>query len=165
MCAKSVGMTVQCQTNAGDETDLLQQIRSNVSSIVEILDTRFHYLMKEEARGVIPPEDVAGELALLARDLKRCFRRLVEVEERRDLSFKAIKELQEIDQHCVWLFRKLRVQQAFLRKLSLEAKLREMIAAEAFNIYQTLLNLDDEERQSLATDDAKIRMFMFEEKD
>ena len=134
MDGKSVGMAVPVQTNAGHEPDLLQQIRHNVSSIVDILDSRFLYLMKEEARGIIPPEEVAGELSLLARDLKRCFQRLVEVEERLDLSFRVARELRGVDQHCVWLFRKLRVQQAFLKKLGLEARLRALISAEAFNV-------------------------------
>ena len=157
-------MTVQSQTHTGDELDLLQRIRRDVSAIVDLLDARFHYLMKEEARDIIPPEEVAGELLLLERDLKRCFRRLVEVEERHDLSFRAAMELQEIDRHCVWLFRKLRAQQASLKRLSLEASLREMVAAEAFNLYQTLLNADEEERQSLASDDAKIHSLMLEDK-
>src|ERR1700730_5433440 len=148
MRVESAGMTVPVQANPRDEPDLFRQIRDNVSSIVDILDSRFLYLMNEEARGTIPPEEVAAELSLLARDLKRCFRRLVEVEERRDLSFRVARELREVNQHCVWLFRKLGVQQAFLKKLGFEAKLRALISADAFNIYQTLLTLDDEERQS-----------------
>ncbi len=165
MYAKSLEMTVQFQPNTGDELDLLQRIRRDVSAIVDLLDTRFHYLIKEEARDIIPPEEVAGELLLLARDLKRCFRRLVEVEERHDLSFRAAMELQEIDRHCVWLFRKLRTQQASLKRLGLEARLRELVAAEAFNIYQTLLSVDEEERQSLANDDTRIRSLLLEDKE
>ncbi len=156
---------MRCQPATGDEPDLLQRIRRDVAAVVDILDGRFLHLIQEGVRGLIPPEAVAGELGLLERDLKRCFRRLSEVKERRDLSFKTARELHEVDQHCVWLFRKLRVQQAFLKKLVLEGKLRALVTEEAFNIYQTLLSLDEEERQSLASDDAKNRSFMLEEQE
>jgi hypothetical protein len=97
------------------------------------------------------------------RDLRRCFQNLVRVEEREDLNFKITKDLQEIDQHCLWLFRKLHVQRAFLRKLSQEAKLRSLISEEAFTVYQTVLDLDEEQRASDASDDAAIHTLMVED--
>jgi hypothetical protein len=144
---------------------LLQRIREDLSNILNILEGRFLYLIKEEARGAIPPEGVVSELSLLSRDLKSCFRRLVDMQERRDLSFKDTKELQEVDQYCVWFFRRIRVQQTFLKKLSLEAKLRSLVSPEAFNIYQALLNLDEEEREVVANDEAKIRALLLEKED
>jgi hypothetical protein len=163
MHTKCDELTAQPQVISGDEPDLLQRIRRDVAAIVEMLDARFLHLLREGAAGVIPPEQLANELAGLERDVKRCFQRLTEVRERRDLSFKTAQELLEIDRHCIWLFRKLRVQQAFLKKLALEAKLRTLVSEEAFNIYLMLLNLDEEERQSLASDDEKTRMLMLEE--
>ncbi len=148
-----------------DVNVLFQRIHQDLSTILNMLEGRFLYLIKEEANGAIPPEGVASELSLLSRDLKSCFRRLVEVQERRDLSFKATKELREIDQRCVWLFRRIRVQQTFLRKLGLEAKLRSLVPPGAFDIYQTLLNLDEEERETLASDDTRIRQLILMDKD
>jgi hypothetical protein len=148
-----------------DAEVLFQRIREDLSSILNNLEGRFLYLIKEEASGAIPREGVVSELSLLSRDLKSCFRRLVDLQERRDLSFKATKELQEIDQCCVWLFRKIRVQQTFLKKLSLEARLRSLVSPEAFSAYQTLLNLDEEDRDTITADEAKIRLLLLQPED
>jgi hypothetical protein len=150
------------QGHYDDAKTLLQRIREDLSSILNNLEGRFLYLIKEEANGAIPREAVVGELSLLSRDLKSCFQRLVEVQERRDLSFKTTRELQEIDQYCVWLFRTIQVQQTFLKKLSLEAKLRSLVSPEAFSAYETLLDLDEEQRESEASDEAKIRLLLLE---
>lgn len=143
--------------------DIWHRIRHDLSSILTVLEGRFLYLMREGGRGGIPPETVASELSFLSRDLRASFRRLEEVEERRDLSFKAAQELRELDQHCTWLFRKIALQQIFLRKLSLETNLRNLISAEAFTIYQSLLGLDDEEQEMQTTSDARVRVLLLKE--
>lgn len=148
---------------ADDNDNLLQAIVRDLATILDILEGRVLYLMKESVRGAIAPDDVASDLAPLLRDLKSSFKRLTEVKERRDLTFEATRELQEIDQRCVWLFRKIRVQRAFLTKLNLEVQLRSRVSAEAFNIYQMLRAMDEEERDALASDDAKIRALLQEE--
>jgi hypothetical protein len=150
----------------GDSHDgeaLLQRIKQNVSSIVDALENRFLYLIKEREGGAIPSEDVVEELSPLLRDLRRCFSRLVDVEEREDLSFRAATDLHELDRRCLWLFRKMRMQQKLTRKLILEAKLRDLVPSEAFNVYQMVLDLDEEERASRAIDDATIRALMLQE--
>src|SRR5690348_9997164 len=106
-----------------DAEALSERIRDDLSSTLNNIEGRFLRLIKEEASGAIPREDVVNELSFLSRDLKSCFQRFVDLQERLDLSFKATKELQEIDQRCVWLFRRIRLQQTVLKKLSLEAKL------------------------------------------
>ena len=146
-----------------DVSTLLQRIKEDVSTIVNTLENRFLYLITERGRGGIPSEDVAGELSPLMRDLRVCFRRVVEIEEREDLNFRAVRDLHEIDRHCLWLFRKIRVQQIFIRKLSLEAKLRSLIPPEAFSIYQAVLDLDAEQRESAASDDATIHALMLQD--
>src|SRR5690348_14892054 len=101
----------------GDSHDgetLLQRIKQNISSIVDALENRFLYLIKEREGGAIPSEDVAEELSPLLRDLKRCFRRLVDVEEREDLSFRTAMDLREINRRCLWLFKKMRMQQKLI---------------------------------------------------
>lgn len=143
--------------------DVWQSIRHDLASILNVLERRFLYLIREGGRGGIPPETVVSELSFLSRDLRAGFRRLEEVEERRDLSFKAAQGLRELDQHCIWLFRKIALQQIFLRKFALESNLRTLISAEAFAIYQSLLGLDDEEQEMLTTSDAQARAHLLKE--
>jgi hypothetical protein len=140
----------------------VQRIHGDLSSILNILEGRFLYLVTEGAHGAIPLEVVINELSFLSRDLKTSYRRLGEIEERRDLSFKATKQLQEIAQRCLWLFRKMRAHQTFLKRLGLEADLRKRVSPEAFTIYQTLLNLDEEERAAVDGDDGRIRALILE---
>lgn len=143
--------------------DVWRRIRQDLSSILHILEGRLLYLIREGAQGAIPPDAVVGELSFLSRDLRAGFRRLVEVEERRDLGFNAIRELREMNQHCMWLFRKIVLQQIFLRKLTLEITLRNLISAEAFAIYQALLGMEEEEQEALSSDDAKMRARLMKE--
>jgi hypothetical protein len=157
------GGSVPSRDDHEDASALLRHIKEEISDVVDNIETRVLYLIQARGRGSVSPDDAAGELSPLVRDLKRCFRSLARVEEREDLTFKITKDLQEIAQHCLWLFRKLRVQQAFLRKLSQEAKLRSLISEEAFIAYQTVLDLDEEQRTSAASDDAAIHALMVED--
>jgi hypothetical protein len=143
--------------------DVWQRIRQDLSSILQILEGRLLYLIREGGSGGIPPDAIVSELSFLSRDLKAGFRRLVEVEERRDLGFRATKELREIDRQCTWLFRKIALQQIFLRKLTLETTLRNLISPEAFAIYQTLLSLEEEEQEALRSDEAQLRTRLIRE--
>lgn len=143
--------------------DAWQGVRQDLSDILKMLEGRFLYLVTQGGPGGIPPEAVVSELAFLSRDLKAGFRRLVEMEERRNLGFAATRELGEIDQHCTWLFRKIHLQQIFLRKLTLEADLRSLVSAEAFALYQSLLTLDDEEQEMLNKSDAQLRALLVKE--
>ncbi len=165
MSAESPGPRVPA---ADTSEDVLRQIEQELSAILNILEGRFLHLVKEGGRGAIPPEAVVDELSFLSRDLTACFRRLGEIEERGDLSFRTARELQEIDQRCVWLSRKIRLQEVFLRKLSLENRLQGLVSSEAFTIYQTLLGLEEEEREIQSSDDPRIRAvmrFILKEKD
>jgi len=153
-------MPVEC---ADEAADVLQAILQNLTTILNILEGRVLYLIKESARGAIAPDAVVAELAPLLRDLQACYQRLTDVKERQDLSYDAARQLDEADRWCVWVFRKIRLQHVFLTKLSLEARLRSLVSAEAYNIYQRLLNHDEEERETLNSDDARIRDRLLEE--
>jgi hypothetical protein len=141
----------------GGTDELLLRIATDLVHVIDVLEARFLYLIREGARGALSADGIAGELALLARDLRRSFRRLPEIQERRDLSFNTTKELREIEERCIWLFRKIRVQQASLRKLDLEDKFRHLVSPDAFRLYESLLDLDEEERESILSRDEKIR--------
>jgi len=149
--------------SADAAADVLQAILQDLAAILNVLEGRVLYLIKESARGAIAPDAVVGELAPLLRDLKACYRRLTDVKERQDLSYDAARQLDEADRRSVWLLRKIRGQQIFLTKLSLEARLRSLVPAEAFDIYQALLTHDEEEREMLTSDDARIRDFLLED--
>ena len=140
--------------------DVLRHIQQELSTLLNILEGRFLYLVKEGGRDAIPLEAVVAELAFLSRDLTACFRRLGEIGDRQDLSFVMASALEEVDRRCVWLFRKIRLQEVFLRKLSLENHLQKLVSSEAFTIYQTLLGLDEEEQEIQNSDDPKIRAVM-----
>ena len=145
--------------------DLLLRITADLVHVIDVLEARFLYLIREGARNELSPEGIAEELALLTRDLRRSFRRLPEIQERRDLSFKMCKELQDIEEHCIWLFRKIRAQQAALRKLDLEGKFRHLVSPDAFRLYESLLDLDDDERESVCSDDGMIRSSILREQE
>src|SRR5437879_8069233 len=92
-------MPVEC---ADEAADVLQAILQNLTTILNILEGRVLYLIKESVRGAIAPDAVVAELAPLLRDLKACYRRLTDVKERQDLSYDAARQLDEADRRCVW---------------------------------------------------------------
>jgi hypothetical protein len=147
----------------GNYAESIPEDVSYLANTARVIEERFLGLIKEAARGEIPLDDFLGELLLLSKDLQRCFRRVMEMKERRDLTFRAIQELEGLDRHCVWLYRRTHVEQSFFRKLHLETKLRNLISADAFSLYQELLDVEDEERAFLAKCDAEIRSLLLME--
>lgn len=103
----------------------------------------------------VPVEDVTTELTVLSRDLKRCYRRIVDLLERRDLGFAAQRKVRRLRDQCLWLYRKAQTERAFFKKLTLEARLRRLVSEEAFGLYQEILWVEDEERR-LDKDDASV---------
>lgn len=108
----------------------------------------------------MPVETLTRELAGLAQELRRCYRRLVDVGERRDLGFATQRRIRQMQEHTIWLYRKISREQIFFRKLALEASLRQIVSTEAFGVYQQLLCADDEERRLAARDDAALAAFL-----
>src|SRR2546429_7840734 len=106
-------MPVGC---ADEAADVLQAILQNLTTILNILEGRVLYLIKESARGAIAPDAVVAELAPLLRDLKACYRRLTDVKERQDLSYDAARQLDEADRRCGGLVWKIRPPPGFLTK-------------------------------------------------
>lgn len=141
----------------GSYAESIPESISDLAHTAQVLEGRFISLIREAARGAIPLDDFLDELSLLSKDLQRCFRCMIEMKERRDLTFRAIEKLQDIDRHCVWLYRRTRLEQGFFRKLHLETKLRSLISADAFIVYQELLDMEDRERGFLAKCDTEIR--------
>ncbi|HLY22954.1 MAG TPA: hypothetical protein VKT83_10850 [bacterium] len=118
------------------------------------IETRLLRLVRAGDREV-PVDDVTTELTVLSRDLKRCYRRIGDLAERRDLGFTTQRKVGRLRDQCIWLYRKAVSERAFFRKLVLEAGLRRLISEEAFGIYQEILWVEDEERR-LGKDDASV---------
>jgi hypothetical protein len=104
----------------------------------------------------IPIRDLVTELSVLSVDLRRCHREIVDLSERRDLSFMTQKNLRRLWEHSIWLYRKTHSERAFFQKLELENRLRALISQEAFNLHQELLTVDDDQRRFIESDDASV---------
>jgi hypothetical protein len=157
MCSQSVRETELVPLFSGDEINQVPEAVSYLSNAALTIEGRLLRLVKESTQGAVPLDDFLSELSLLLKDLRRCYRQVVDLRERRDLSYKAAKELQEMEERCVWLYRKIHSEQTFFRKYHLEAKLRSMISAEAFAVYQELLNVEEQEQTNLLSDDSEVR--------
>jgi hypothetical protein len=134
-------------TSGADITDLVITVTT--------IESRILRLVRDGARQ-IPPEDLTDELSILAQDLGRCYRRLADLRDRRDLSFTTQRKLHRLQEQCIWLYRKSQKERSFFKKLCLETRLRALISHDAFGVYQQLLNVDDEERRLAAHDDATL---------
>jgi hypothetical protein len=73
------------------------------------------------------------------------------------MGFRAVIELEHLTSHCLWLYRKVHLEQTFYTKLDLEARLRSLISPEAYALYQEILCVEDCERAFLAQTDADLR--------
>jgi|GEM_PF-1127003 len=147
----------------GEPGSMVLRCVARVASVTLTLERRLMYLIVEGGRGAIPFHDLTGELALMARDLRRCYRQLAEVQGRRDLDFNATLRVEELDRRCLWLYRKANFEHLFFSKLHLEAELRSFIPPEAFEIYEELTQAEERERQLLSEDDQALKTRMLDE--
>ena len=136
---------------------------SHLSNATNSVERRLLHLIKQRAGGAISLEDFIGELSRLRGDLGRCYRQITETSGRRDLSFSIIASLDELDQWCLWLYRKTHLEQAFFEKLHLEQRLRTLISTEAYEVYQELLNVEEREREFLGKEASDIKRLMLTE--
>ena len=82
-------------------------------------------VIREGHTGRSRPEEVNRRLVTLAREFHLTFHRIHERLERRDLSFDQENRMRGLRRHCLWLYRKARVEDFFVRKLRLEDDLRQ----------------------------------------
>jgi|SRR5579859_972258 len=142
-----------------DQADMadVSRLVAEVSSTVEIVERRLLRLVKEGGEGTPVLQVLMTEIAALSEDLQRCYKLLADAAGRRDLGFRAVIELEHLTNHCLWLYRKVHLEQTFYTKLDLEAKLRSLISPEAYALYQEILCVEDCERGFLAQTDADLR--------
>src|SRR5436853_5405878 len=96
----------------GDDESGLRHL-SHLSNTTNAVERRLLQLIKQRAGGAVSLEDFIGEISRLRGDLGRCYRQIAETTGRRDLSFSIIVALDELDQWCLWLYRKTHLEQAF----------------------------------------------------
>jgi hypothetical protein len=138
---------------------------ARLAGIMNTIQDRLLSLVLEGTQKAIPLEDFTGELALLAKGIKRRYHEIKELRDRRDLTFQTLETLQEMDRHCVWLYRKIHLEECFFRKWHLEERLRGLISAEALRTYREILDVDAVEDDVLARDDREIRRILLDETD
>lgn len=134
----------------------------SISSALGVLEGRVLRLIKECSEGTIPLADVLSEMQLLGKDIGRLDRGAEEASQRRDLPYGASARLEEIGRHCVWLYRKVQLEQVFFRKLHMEVGLRRLVSEEAFSVYQALLELEGREAFFQQSTESQIRHTMRE---
>ncbi len=147
----------------GNDVPEASQQSAHLATITDTIERRLLHLVKQGAQKAIPPEDIVSELGLLAKEVERCYQRIADIQDRRDVGFKMDARLKEIDQHCVWLHRRIHVEQSFFRRWHLETKLHALISAEAFGVYQEILDAEQLGGEYLRRGDAEIARLMQEE--
>ena len=129
---------------------------------VDVIEDRLLFLTKKAAQGDVHLPDFVTEVSLLVKDLRRCFRQVIEMKDRRDLSFNVLQALQLAEAYCIWLYRRIHSEKTFFKKVHLETKLRSMISPDAFTVYRELLDAEGEEREFLRKGDAELSTQLLE---
>ncbi len=161
--ARFVGRRQEVLSPSQRDDEGVSRFLSHLSNTVNTIEDRLLHLIRESAQGAVALEDFISELSLLRKDLERCYRQIADMQGRRDISFNTLAALGELDQRCVWLYRKIHLEQAFFKKLHLEGKLRGLISAEAYEVYQELLNVEEHEANALENDGPRIRRLLLKE--
>jgi hypothetical protein len=149
-------VAVPTRTDDTDAADVACLV-AEVSEATDSMETRLLRLVREAAHGAVAADDLSNELSYMADELQRCYRRLAEAEDRRDVRFPTVLKLDQLKGQCLWLYRKIHLEQAFYTKLELEARLRASISREGYALYQQILCVEDGERRLLGQSDADLR--------
>lgn len=144
------------QREVVDAADVARLL-SAASETAQSIETRLLQLVRAAARGTVPARDVSAELWGMITELRACYRMLADAEDRRDLGFRTMATLEQMTSRCLWLYRKIQLEEAFYAKLELENKLRSLISREGYVVYQKILCIDDNERVLLAQSDADLK--------
>ena len=142
--------------------DVPQQV-IRLADTVHTVERRLLQLVEEASEGAVPLDDLDGELSLLGKEIARCYRQIGDIKDRRDLGFQASTKLEELDHHCIWLYRKTHLEQYFFRKWHLETRLRGLVSADALTVYQEILSAEVSEKEFLVRGDVEIRRLLLEE--
>lgn len=134
----------------------------DVALVLAELEDRLLRLIREGHSGRLRPEEATRALVGMAREFHLAFHRIQERLEQRDLSLDQEARLVALRRRCLRLYRKARVEDFFVRKLRLEEALRQQVSPEAFEIYETLQAVEEEEEDFLAQDEAALERALAE---
>lgn len=132
------------------------ELLSSVARELESLDARLLRVVRRGGKPVKSVDRLVAELRSLLQDLQYSYLALSKLLDRRDLRFSQEAQARRLLRHHVWLYRKIHLEQFFLHKLQLEAKLRVMVSAEAFDLYQELQGLEHLERTFARRTDEQV---------
>jgi hypothetical protein len=134
----------------------------DIALVLAELEGRLLRVIREGHGGRLRPEEANRALVATAREFHLAFHRIQERLEQRDLSLDQEARLVELRRRCLRLYRKARVEDFFVRKLRLEEALRQQVSPEAFEIYETLQAVEEEEEDFLAQDEAALERALAE---
>ncbi len=134
----------------------------DIGVVLRQIEEHLLQVTREGHTQVRRPEEVGRELVILARDVHQLFQRIEQRLEERDHTYDQESRLKEFRPRCLWLYRRAREEEFFVRELGLEADLRAQLSSEAFSIYQNLQAVQAEEEGFRGQDDEALTRLLTE---
>lgn len=151
------------QTNTVAELPNPEEIAAGVEAALQQVEQRLLNLVQNGARGAEELGEILLGLDEVVRRIREVYLRLLEVQGRRDVSFQVTARLETVRKHCLWLYRKARLEEYFFAKLRLERGLRDAIYRQIVETYQDMAALDDAERELRGRQDEALTQDLLRE--
>ncbi len=87
-------------------------------------------------------DEVISELAALPQRIHPHYSRLVEILERRDLTYELVATIEELRKRALWLYRRSRLERIFYAKLRLERSLRDTLYRQILEAYDEFSSME-----------------------
>jgi hypothetical protein len=119
--------------------------RTEVVGELDAIEARLMHLIRQggESRAL---EDILDGLSSLVSGIGLQYRRILELLDRRDLTYGTTHALEDLRRRTLWLYRKVCMETIFFTKLRLERSLRDAIYKMVVETYEELSTLENEER-------------------
>lgn len=118
-----------------------------MDAAIQDLESRLLELIRGGAGGTKSLEEVMGGIAQIIGEMRPHFSRLLEVQERRDLAYANVAQLEALRKHSLWLYRRCLIEQVFFAKLRLERGLRDRLYRQVIESWHEMGLLDEQERE------------------
>lgn len=148
------GPRVRVRPRPGRRAQPLRTIAGEVRAGLREVEQRFLTVQAEaEAR---PPADVLADyLALLGR-VRDLYVRLEDTSGRRDVSYGMHLRLEFLHGACRWLARRISAEVVLAMQVQLEQRFRQVVDADAYQVYLRLEELTDAGREIEALSDREL---------